>query len=233
MVAKDPPLIERLRGSSAAETINALHGIYLEAEAATARFSLMSGIACSSDCGGVCCKGFEPDATEAEALYLAAWIIESGADPEAAIPRGPADGEYRSPDGAGCPFWDRSGSGRCKVYPGRGLICRLFGFSALRGADGEKSFALCFAMDRSHSGPRKWREGDGDFFEIADPPVMADYGARVAALSPGGGREGLGGAVAKALAKLTLILRFGGSPGNDPGGEGPLSGGLGPARGAA
>jgi Fe-S-cluster containining protein len=223
------PLDDRLAGSSVREALEALHAVYADVETVTSRFSLQSGVSCPSSCGGICCRNFEPDVMEAEALYLAAWLIESGSEGVARLPGaegGIADAPPDAPPGR-CPFWDEEGGGVCLVYPARGLICRLFGFSAVRGARGEKSFGLCFAMDRGEEDlPRQWREGKGDFFEIADPPVMADYGSRVAAISPGGGREGIGYATARAFNKLSMVLSFRGPAGRAPDGEGP-------ARGAA
>jgi uncharacterized protein len=219
------PLSDRLAGSSASDALASLHAVYGEVEAVTSRFSLQSGVSCPSGCGGICCRNFEPDVMEAEALYLAAWILESGSEALSRLPN--AESAASGAAAAHCPFWDAEGGGSCLVYPARGLICRLFGFSAVRGARGEKSFGLCFAMDRGVEGiQRQWREGKGDFFEIADPPVMADYGSRVAAMYPGGGREGIGRAAAKAYSKLSMILSFGGPAGREPDGEGP-------ARGAA
>jgi uncharacterized protein len=202
------PLEGRLAGTSASEALEALHAVYAEVETVTSRFSLESGVACPSGCGGICCRNFEPDVMEAEALYLAAWLVESGSEAASRLPD--AEGPSAGARAGRCPFWDEGGGGACLVYPARGLVCRLFGFSAVRGAKGEKSFGLCFAMDRGVEGiQRQWREGKGDFFEIADPPVMADYGSRVAAIHPGGCREGIGQATAKALWKLSLVLRLG------------------------
>lgn len=202
MTPENAPLPPFIRGTSMEYAILSIHEAYREADKVTAAFSEGSGIACPEGCHGRCCSDFEPDVTEAEALYLAAWIIlEKREDLEAALSEG------RS---GGCPLWSEGDRAHCRAYAGRALICRLFGFAALRDSKGEKSFSLCFAMrDVSRGAARSWRAADLEGALGADAPVMGEFGSRIAALSPGSDRMALGPALKSALSRLKLARRFG------------------------
>lgn len=199
----DPFIPNELRGTSVETAIRALGDVYARAKSAMARFRAAADLGCLEGCGE-CCKGFEPDIRPAEAAYLAAWLQGPGA---VTLPMLDRD------DGSGtCPFFDDRDPRHCRVYPARFLICRLFGYCALRGKDGELDFSLCFAIAAAGRFPRKrWNAGQLEeaFGEL--PPLMADFGNQAAAIEPEGiGRpEPVRAAMAAALAKVGLAMSMG------------------------
>ena len=115
---------------------------------------------------------------------------------------------------AACPFWDESKPGEnCAVYPGRALICRLFGFSSMLNKAGDPAFALCHGMApvpgeeaRHFSGAERMTGLFG-----AVPPPMADFSAEIVALDPSeaGLRASILDALPSALARVALVLKLG------------------------
>jgi hypothetical protein len=97
---------------------------------------------------------------------VASWASESGL----ACPPG------KPSDASPCPLYDPAEPHHCRVYPARPLICRLFGFSGVRGKDGRPLFRPC-----PHARPIQ-RES---FLRLPSPPMMEDYGRRL--YGPGAG----------------------------------------------
>jgi Fe-S-cluster containining protein len=180
-------------GTSAEDPYRGICEIYQKADADMAAFREKAQIPCPSGCGA-CCDHFEPDIVEAEALYLAAWLMGPGADKRSMLER-----EDR-PDG--CPFWLADDPYHCQVYPARGLICRLFGFSGMRNSLGEAEFNPCFKL--------REMKITVNAETAKSAPVMSDYGDQVVALCPdsAGLRLPLREGVRRSLAKLELIKRM-------------------------
>jgi uncharacterized protein len=199
----DPFIPAELRGTSLEMAIRALDDVYARAETAMTGFRRASGVDCLGGCGE-CCKGFEPDIRTTEAAYLAAWLQGPGAEK---LPM------LSSDDGSGtCPFFDADDPRHCQVYPARFLICRLFGYCAMRGKAGELDYSLCFAIARTGRFPRKqWSAGQLEEAFGALPPIMSDFGNQAAAIEPEGiGRpEPVRAAMRVALAKVGLAISMG------------------------
>ena len=81
-----------------------------------------SGFTCVKSCGE-CCRNFEPDLLECEALYMAAWLLENQKEVADDI----MDGKFPFPENTGCPFWNEHNDYHCTIYGGRPFICRFFG----------------------------------------------------------------------------------------------------------
>ena len=136
------------RDTTLARRLDALDVIYARIEREQAEFRRSAAergkaVACPPRCGN-CCVHFVPDAMPIEADRLALFLLT---ERPAAIDRFFAlrDGA-RARDSA-CPFWDESKPGEnCGVYPGRPLVCRLFGFCSMLSKTGEPAFALCHGM---------------------------------------------------------------------------------------
>jgi Fe-S-cluster containining protein len=207
-----------LRGTSIEEPLRLLQSIYAEAQDAMDAFRAASGLDCLPGCGE-CCKGFEPDIRPAEALYMAAWLLGPG---EAKI------GMLEMDDGSGtCPFFSHDDPKHCQAYPSRFLICRLFGFCGMRGKNGETEFSRCFMLaDEERFGQRLMAGEELLAAYGAYPPLMPDFGSRVAALFPDaiGSPEPVRQALAAALSKLRLLLSVG-KAGIAAGEAGPEEGG--------
>lgn len=159
---------------------------------------------CPEECGS-CCETFVPDILPLEADYLAAWILRT--DPAQAQRLAGWD---RNPALPPCPFYEADRKdGHCSVYPARPLICRLFGFSAIKDKEGREAFSLCKEMPSRASG-RSWSDAEilNEFGTRL--PVMADFTAEVLALSPNeaGKRLPLTEALPSALRRLLLRKRL-------------------------
>lgn len=196
-----------LIGSPAGELLAAIGGVYERIEAAQSAFRAKAdesgaALGCPDGCGS-CCENFVPDVLPVEALSAAAFIL--GHRPELADRA--AQGRGRA-----CPFYDADRpEAHCSIYPGRPLICRLFGFAAVLDKDGAPSFALCRRMPSpAGSGERSWSgEALRELFG-AEPPLMAAFGAEVLGIEPqaAGERRPLPEALPAAIARLGLALRY-------------------------
>lgn len=95
------------------------------------------------------------------------------------------------------------------MYPARPLICRLFGFSAIKDKEGREAFSLCKEMPSRTSG-RSWSGAEIQKEFGTRLPVMADFTAEVLALGPNeaGKRSPLTEAIPSALRRLLLRKRL-------------------------
>lgn len=205
-----------LEGSSLEGGLRALHELYAEVDAATAAFQAQANafleasdkprLGCPEGCGS-CCERFIPDIHRVEAEYAALWII---ANDEGL-------GELASRDqGGACPFYARDRpEAHCGIYGGRPLICRLFGYSAVGGKEGDRAYSLCWRMPSPlGSDARSW-EGPALGAALgAEPPLMADFGLRLYAISAPeeGNKPLMGEALGLALGRLRLLLSLSGRP---------------------
>jgi uncharacterized protein len=109
------------------QTIQQINGIYSELDKKIEQFRISSGLKCPERCGR-CCMSKNIEATVLEFLPLAShlWEIEEAEKWIAVI--------HRLPEKISCVLFesdpDKTGNGRCKFYPLRGLICRAFGYTA-------------------------------------------------------------------------------------------------------
>lgn len=181
-----------LEGSSIGEMIAALGDLYREIAKDQDVFREEAGMSCPEGCG-ICCRGFEPDTLRPEALFAAAYILAEDPGLETML-------EDPRPDGT-CPFWSEDDPYHCRMYPGRGLICRLFGFSSRRDKEGELEFRPCKHMPRANRG--SFADDAGGMVKL--PLAMADYASRLVALSPGAVRGQFGPMVGEALAQLKYL----------------------------
>jgi Fe-S-cluster containining protein len=204
----------RLAGTQVQLVVDALDGIYAGIDAAQNAWKEASPFRCPDGCGA-CCVDFEPDVLESEALYLAVWLVAHESERADAI----LAGTWVSPrrDGrSGCFLFDPENPYHCTVYGGRGLICRLFGYSGDHGKDGTPRWKPCkFLPDSAELGGSLRRQYDEDELRAifgAMPPVMADIAAQVVALEPDatGERKPLREALPRAIGKVLMLIRFSG-----------------------
>lgn len=170
-------ILEKLEGTS-------VYGVLLDMEASYERISSeqnewykKSEFNCPSGCGS-CCKGFEPDIFEGEALYMAAWLLENQKFTAMKI----AEDEFPfAHDDGTCLFFNENSPFHCSIYGGRAFICRLFGASSYKGKTEEKVWRPCkFYPDEylsSHKPPiqkRQYSEAETETILGAVPPLMSD-----------------------------------------------------------
>jgi Fe-S-cluster containining protein len=116
-------------------------GVLAEAEMQAFVFQRASGIACPPGCGECCCDHHPEDSVLA-ALPAVRWALAQGWE-ERVITAG-----REAPDGP-CVFFDAKHGGHCAVYPLRPLICRLFGYAAVRDKHGAIAYRPCRGMTGS------------------------------------------------------------------------------------
>jgi Fe-S-cluster containining protein len=117
--------------------IPALIELFSRLEAETAAFAGTSGLRCPDGCGA-CCESPNVYTSAVELEPLAEELVARG-EAEAALDRAAAAGPGQ------CVFYASHGPGlgRCTVYALRPMICRLFGFAAVRDKQGQPELAGC------------------------------------------------------------------------------------------
>jgi Fe-S-cluster containining protein len=138
------------------------------------RFQGWSGLHCRHGCGKCC---FKPDieATVLEFLPFA-WHLQTTGEAEQWRERLLAN------DSTICAILDplQSGAGLCSQYHHRGLICRLFGYSARTNKYNKKELVTCqiIKSEQSPAFGEATKQIDGG----KSVPVMSDYYFRLQAI---------------------------------------------------
>lgn len=146
-----------------------------------------SGFVCPSGCGE-CCRDFEPDLLECEALYMAAWLLENKPD----IAEKVGEGKFPFPRFKGCQFWVENNPYHCSIYGGRAFICRLFGACGNKNKDGDLVFKPCkfypsekllqYKIPLSH---RQYSVKEIEEIFGVLPPAMSDLMGSANSFNPG------------------------------------------------
>lgn len=203
------------RDTTLMRRMDSLETIYARIEREHAAFRQSAAergksVVCPPRCGN-CCVHFVPDAMPIEADRLALFLL---IERPSMIDLFFARREDSRARGAACPFWNESKPGEnCMVYPGRPLICRLFGFSSILNKSGEPAFALCHGMPPVPGEAARHFAGAVSMAELfgAVPPPMADFSGEIVALDPSeaGLRASILDALPSALARVALVLKLG------------------------
>ena len=128
---------------------------------------------------GTCCSEFEPTISAVAAELIAAYIIGVKRDLKSLVPDSP------EASGPPCLFYSPSYAGACSIYPVRPLICRLFGYSAVKDRSGGPLYRLCKHIPGGpvvQTGQAAGRTFTGaGLFELYGmmPPVMQNYSTRL------------------------------------------------------
>lgn len=119
------------------EKVRAVEQVYEKLDADIADFRNWSQLRCKTGCGKCC---FKPDieATVLEFLPFAHYLYKN----ELAL-RWISDLQDAETDLCRILDVNSTGAGMCSAYPHRGLICRLFGFSARTNKFGRKELVTC------------------------------------------------------------------------------------------
>jgi len=192
-------VLNQLAGSSLETPLLRLTAIYEGIEIAQKRWMELAPYRCPDGCGK-CCAKFEPDLTDVEALYLAAWILCNEPSLLGSI-------QFDS-DQKGCVLSDPDRTFHCKVYGGRPLICRLFAYSGDRTKNGTARYRSCEHM--IHPGERILDEAMlRNLFGVL-PPLMSDFASEADLLMPdsSGKRTQLRVALPRALSKISLLYQL-------------------------
>ena len=131
-------ILDCLRGTREETILNKMEETYNHISDVQNQWYSKSQFNCVEGCGE-CCKNFEPDLLESEALYLAAWLLQNQNDVAQKI----AQRIFPLPRDKGCQFWNKESNYHCTVYGGRPLICRLFGASGFYDKNSQVVFSPC------------------------------------------------------------------------------------------
>ncbi|MCB2218270.1 hypothetical protein [Desulfofustis glycolicus] len=177
--------------------------LYAQADEATLRFKLASGLDCPSGCC-TCCLSEKVEATVLEMLPLAFHLFRTR-QAELVLKR-----IERQVDSNRCILFrpDRGSpnSGACSEYHCRALVCRLFGFAGCNDRRGQPRLAFCRIMRQRTTTTRAGANGAG----TGDLPLFHDFGMAITALHPdlGTARRPINIAISEALLKVGLVIEL-------------------------
>lgn len=137
---------------------------------------------CPSGCG-MCCHNFEPDITEAEAVFMAMWLIQTQRKTAEELINAAENPEKT------CIFFNAESSLHCSIYGGRPFICRLFGASSFYSKSHSAVWRPCkfypeeklSSIGLSH---RQYSKDETKKILGEIPPIMSDIMAQAIAVSP-------------------------------------------------
>lgn len=150
--------------------IRATTRIFNEADRQVAKFRGSSGLGCVQGCH-MCCLNPNIHTTVMEFLPLAAQLVDSGRH-EAILAR------IESGNDRTCVVFNPfSGPGSCSMYEQRGLICRLFGFTARTTREGAPQLVTCEPI-------RQRMEKTPEMITVAMAPQMSVYYMKLFGIDP-------------------------------------------------
>jgi uncharacterized protein len=157
--------------------VRAVQRVFLKLDREIANFQRETSLSCLSGCGE-CCKKPDIEATPLEFLPLALHYYDLGQ----------AEKLYEdllaNPSSLCHVFRPHvtSFGGLCNEYPNRGLICRLFGYSARRDKEGKAELVTCKLIKETQA--EKYLEAQEKIKKGKHVPVMSNYYSRMAAIDP-------------------------------------------------
>ncbi len=168
------------------EEISLIHDLYISIDNRMRHFAAEYGIKCPAGCGK-CCEKYEPEISQSEAVFAAAWIIKNNPSLSSLFPA--------IPERKNCIFYNRDNPEHCMIYEARPLLCRAFAFSGLQDKHGKRRYKSCTFMEEK-------KELAGDFI-----PLMTREGTRIIFESTESDKPApLSVAIEKAWQKLSFIL---------------------------
>lgn len=156
---------------------------HLEKEVAT--FQQATGLSCIANCGR-CCQKPDITATPLEFLPLAYHLFKTGMA-EQWYNRLAEDRDPLCP--AFLPFLREGQGGFCGQYAYRGLICRIFGFTAVRDKLGQPRLATCRPIKEGR--PKAVQRAVSHIDSGKEVPGALDYYHRLLAIDRELGRPHL------------------------------------------
>ena len=138
-------ILHKLKETHEEEILQQMQKLYTKIANVQSEWYKKSGFTCPQGCGE-CCRNFEPDLLDCEALYMAAWLIENQSEVANKI----LEGDFPFPQNKGCPFWDESKEYHCTIYDGRPFICRFFGACGSKNKEGKPVFKPCKFYPTEH-----------------------------------------------------------------------------------
>lgn len=159
-----------------AELAESVERLFANLDEEIGAFLATTGLACPKGCGA-CCLNPDIESTVLEFLPLARHLVASG-QAEAWLQQL----ENASSPCAGFRPGPQPDEGSCGIYSHRGLICRLFAFSAVRNKAGALCLTACRVMKTRT--PRQVANTQTRIDQGLYIPLMADYALRLGGLDP-------------------------------------------------
>lgn len=157
--------------------VRAVQRVYTKLDREISKVQLESGMHCLSGCGE-CCKKPDIEATPLEFLPLALKLYDDG-KAESFLE------ELQSNTSSTChvfrPYVTNFG-GLCNEYPYRGLICRLFGFTARRDKEGKPEIITC-KLIKTHQ-EKEYQQAIDNIKNGKRIPIMSEFYTRLASIDP-------------------------------------------------
>ena len=157
--------------------ITYLKTLYRSIDSHIEYFRSETGLSCPENCG-FCCQKPDLQATAFEFLPAALWLWENNKAGEALSKCEDAGGNgicvLFSPEEA-----SKKG-GCCSIYESRPLVCRLFGFSAVRNKFGKPLLAACDIIKSAQ--PAKYENALRMIEDGLKVPVMRDFSLRISGM---------------------------------------------------
>ncbi len=187
------------------QLIEQVANFYEQINTQTTAFQTATGLECPSGCGK-CCQNPEVESTPLEMLPLAAELLRRG-EANAWLEK------VAEVDEMGvCVFYHPdplvSGNGRCQVYAWRPLLCRLFGFAAIRNKQGQPELAAC--VEHKNFTPEVVQKAQVEITAGLTVPDFSDSFMQLANLDPTQGqtRIPINQALKIAIQRLGLLTQM-------------------------
>ena len=159
------------------EKVTAVKRVYARLDKEIASMQQSSGLHCLSGCGE-CCKKPDIECTPLEFLPLALELFDEGRAEQAWE-------ELQKNSQSLCyvfrPHITNFG-GMCNAYPNRGLICRLFGFTARTNKEGQRELVTCKFIKEQQA--EDYDQLVEDLKAGKKIPVMSEYYTRLTSIDP-------------------------------------------------
>jgi Fe-S-cluster containining protein len=159
------------------EKVTAVKRVYARLDKEIAAMQQASGLHCLSGCGE-CCKKPNIECTPLEFLPLALELYDDGRAEQAFE-------ELQKQHNSLCyvfrPHVTNFG-GLCNAYPNRGLICRLFGFTARTNKEGRRELVTCKFIKEEQA--IAFSQVTEELKAGKKIPVMSEYYTRLTSIDP-------------------------------------------------
>jgi uncharacterized protein len=158
------------------EKVQAVEEVFQKLDQEIAAFQSWSTLHCKFGCGK-CCYKADIEATVIEFLPFAHYLYEKDQAFEWLY-------GLKSASSSLCKILNptQSGAGLCSEYPHRGLICRLFGYSARTNKYGSKELITCQIIKTEQADAYNTAK---DKVENNEPvPIMSQYYMQLHAIDP-------------------------------------------------
>ena len=159
------------------EKVTAVRRVYNRLDKEIVAMQQSSGLHCLSGCGE-CCKKPDIECTPLEFLPLALELFDEGCAEQAWE-------ELKNQQNSLCyvfrPHITNFG-GLCNAYPNRGLVCRLFGFTARTNKEGQSELVTCKFIKEEQA--QAFAQVTEELKAGKKIPVMSEYYTRLTSIDP-------------------------------------------------